>query len=271
MTRSTTKENAHNLDVLDEIYGVYDDYATDLPVTCKLSCCLCCTQDVTITTLEGRRILKHPALSHDKDRMSLVQTRQDHPEPQSPISTNAFARLCLQGKEPPQKNQDIGHKTCVFLSRRQCLIYDDRPFGCRSFFSTQLCQEGGSAVVNPFLISVNSVFLQFIEDIDEGGFFGRINNVLSFLAAQVGLSGNTLGRNLTYENGSIHQRRSGCKQSELPDFSAYRQHLTRNIAMPAIMIPPEHEERIEPILKQLKAIRRRHHALHPFSYSGTVS
>ncbi|MBW2318870.1 MAG: hypothetical protein JRF24_09370 [Deltaproteobacteria bacterium] len=233
--------DAPDLDILDKIYGIYDDYSKNLPVTCKLSCCLCCTQDVTITTLEGRRILKHPALSHDKNLLNLVLRCQDHPESQSPISTNAFARLCLQGQEFPQENQDIGQKTCIFLSRRQCLIYDDRPFGCRSFFSTQPCQEGGSAVVDPFLISINSIFLQFIEDIDEGGFFGPINNVLSFLAAQ-------------------DPYRHGAHRGD-PESCYHRQHLTGNIAMPAIMIPPEHEERIEPILKQLKAIRHRHHAL----------
>lgn len=41
--------DAPDLDILDKIYGVYDDYSKNLPVTCKLSCCLCCTQDVTET------------------------------------------------------------------------------------------------------------------------------------------------------------------------------------------------------------------------------
>jgi hypothetical protein len=44
------------LAVLEKIYGIYDDFSGGLNLSCKKGCSLCCTQNVTMTTLEGFKV-----------------------------------------------------------------------------------------------------------------------------------------------------------------------------------------------------------------------
>lgn len=222
------------LDALNEIYAVYEDFSKDLSVACKRGCCVCCTQDVTLTTLEGRRILTGLAFREDPARnQSALEAAKSHKLGRHPpISTNMFARLCLEGGDPPEESRDARRERCIFLSDGDCRIYPDRPFGCRSFFSTRLCRPEGSAVMDPFLLTVNSVFLQFLEEIDRGGFFGPMNAVLSFLTNRSAKTATPHGRGPAIETG-----------------------LAPNVPIPALMIPPEHADRIQPIVRRLQTIR----------------
>ena len=192
---------------------------------------MCCTQNVTMTTLEGRAIIEYLSLNDQEALLSLARGTSHSAGYRPIITTNNFALFCLKGKEPPEEQNDYSGVACRFLSNNECVIYDARPFGCRCFFSTQVCETAPCAVVDPFLITVNTVFLQFIEDIDTGGFFGNLNDVLALLA-----SGDR--NNLT--NNSVHL-------STLP----------RNRTIPGLLITPKPQERMGPILGDLTRIAYR--------------
>jgi Fe-S-cluster containining protein len=192
---------------------------------------MCCTQNVAMTTLEGRRIIQYLNLNDQKTLLSLDR-RTPHGESYRPaITTNEFALLCYEGEEPPQEQNNYSGVACCFLSNDECVIHDTRPFGCRCFFSTQACKTEACAVIDPFLLTVNTVFLQFIEHIDTGGFFGNLNDVLALLA-----SGD---------------------QNKLPNNSVHLRTLARNRTIPGLLIPPEHQEHMGPILRDLKRIASR--------------
>ena len=93
--------------------------------------------------------------------------------------------------------------------------------------------------MDPFWLTVNSLFLQFIEALDEDGSFGPMNQVLSFLIAQ----GDTgLDNPVT-----PYPTPNDCKAT-----------LAQNVAIPALMVPPEHEQQIQRVLNRLKEIARKH-------------
>jgi hypothetical protein len=237
MTRHGTEGKHPELDVLNDIYALYDRFSEGLPVACERGCCVCCTQDVTITTWEGRQICQSLAGMEKSASDSLIEDiQQQIPVCEPPISTNTFARRCLGGHDPPTETQNLHQGRCVFLSGTDCLIYPDRPFGCRSFFSTQTCRSGGAAVMTPFILTVNGIFLQFIEDLDVGGLFGPMNSVLSFLVEE-GLFGL-----------SVPTKRPQ-KARGAP--------LAPNDSIPALMVPPEHEARVRPLIHELRAIRQK--------------
>ena len=200
-------------------------------MACKRGCSMCCTQNVTMTTLEGRAIIEYLSLNDQEALLSLASGTPHSEWYRPPITTNDFALFCLKGKEPPEEQNDHSGVACRFLSKNECVIYDARPFGCRCFFSTQACETEPCAVVDPFLLTVNTVFLQFIEHIDAGGFFGNLNDVLALLAS---------GNRNNFTNNSVHL-------STLP----------RNRTIPGLLITPEHQERMGPILRDLKRIAYR--------------
>jgi hypothetical protein len=144
------------------------------------------------------------------------------------MTTNDFALFCLKGEDVPEEDNYDSGLPCRFLSKNECVVYDARPFGCRCFFSTQACKTEPMAVVEPFLVTVNTVFLQFIEHIDRGGFFGNLNDVLALL-----VPGN---------------------RNNLPNDPVHLSPLPRNRTIPGLLIPPEHQERMGPILRDLRKI-----------------
>jgi len=197
-------------------------------MACRRGCATCCTQNVTMTTLEGHRIIQYLGL-HDQDALCSVVPGTSHAERYiSAITTNEFAIFCFKGEDPPEEQNGQPGMPCRFLSNNECMIYDARPFGCGCFFSTQPCQKEACALVDPFLLTVNTVFLQFIEHLDRGGFFGNLNDVLAFLKS-------------ADQHGS-------------PNSSIRCQGLSRNKTIPGLLIPPEHQKHMEPILVDLKRI-----------------
>jgi hypothetical protein len=88
-----------------------------------------------------------------------------------------------------------------------------------------------TAVVDPFLLSVHTVFLQVIEHVDAGGLFGNLTDILLLL--------NSAAERHRYEtNGFMH----------------WGDGFSRNRRVPAILVPPEDQERMRPILRQLEEV-----------------
>ena len=57
------------LDLLNRIYGIYDAFAGSLEVACRKYCAHCCTSNVSLTTLEGYRLVH----SLEPDQLEYLQ------------------------------------------------------------------------------------------------------------------------------------------------------------------------------------------------------
>lgn len=201
-------------------------------MACVQGCAACCTQNVTTTTLEGYRIIEHLISARQMDVFQLLHRSAHQERFQPTVTTNELAALCIQGKDPPEENSDRPLATCPFLSNNECLIYLHRPFGCRCFFSTQKCGTIAHAVVDPFLVTVNTLFLQLVEHIDAGGLGGNMTDVLLFLESETQRKQYEANANLNYPPG-----------------------LSMNRSIPGLLVPPEHHSRIQPILQKIMNIR----------------
>ncbi|MBW2108443.1 MAG: hypothetical protein JRI36_07260 [Deltaproteobacteria bacterium] len=216
------------MEALDRIYACYDALAKDFTTACTRGCSLCCTQDVTLTSLEGRYLLRHILKNGRED---LLLSFHDNPALETAgrvVTTNEFAQLCFSGKDLSEDGIPSARQPCKLLSHGQCAVYEARPFGCRCFFSTRPCEKEACAVVDPFLLTLNTVFLQFIEHIDRGGFFGKLEHVVV-----------ALERRIPYTAAG-----GGTWPPALPT----------NCSIPGLLIPPEHRSRMEPIVSNLVQI-----------------
>ncbi|MBT4363156.1 MAG: hypothetical protein HN931_02215 [Desulfobacterales bacterium] len=218
------------LKILDRIYDLYNNYTATVNIVCKKQCADCCTDNVTMTTIEGYKILKFLESENLYDYFEIISTNSGKNRYRPKITTNRLAELCMQGKEVPQ--DEIGEiwGTCPLLKDNECLIYPVRPFGCRCFVSETICSEEGQAQVDPFTLSVNNVFLQYIEHIDQRGFTGNFADIMLFLES---------GQNLkSYING----------------FSQPTEEIVPNYPLKVLPVPPEDQSRIQPMVKALHKI-----------------
>jgi Fe-S-cluster containining protein len=220
------------LHILQEIYRIYDHAIRNVPTACRKHCAHCCTRNVTMTTLEGQLIIAYLAAGRPDGGWSKIQSEASQKRFQPSITTNHMAALCMQGKDLPDESNDPAWGACPLLTIDECPIYPVRPFGCRCMISSEDCRRADSAVMDPFVLTLNNLFLQFIEHIDKPGAWGNFTDVLLFLQPET--------RQRQYKNGHTMQ---------LEDTS-----LAANRAIPMLLVPPEHREKIRPILAALQKI-----------------
>ena len=220
------------LAVLDQIYGVYDEFATNLNIACKKYCAGCCTHNVTMTTLEGYLIVKNMISYGQSSLFENIEKATPKKRFQPQTTTNRLADICIKGKDLPKEENDYSRGSCPLLKDNQCPIYRVRPFGCRCFVSKHDCREKGYAEVDSLVLTVHNLFLQFIENVDFQGFSGNLIDVLTFMASK--------------------KNRHNYKIDTLENPDAI---LIPNMRIKVLMIPPEHRVKIMPILKDLQSIR----------------
>jgi hypothetical protein len=97
--------------------------------------------------------------------------------------------------------------------------------------SKRKCHETGFAIMDAFVITVNTVFLQVIEHLDWQGCSGNLTDILQCLA--------------------IEENRSAYRAASL---ACLKWGLIPNQKMTVLMIPPEHRIKIEPIVQILRRI-----------------
>jgi Fe-S-cluster containining protein len=222
---------AGKLTALDKLYTLYDQFTASLDLACKKYCSHCCTTSVTLTTIEGYKIIGALALNEKVEWDEKIQraAAQKHFKPK--ITTNRLANLCADGIEPPQEEFSKS-KSCPFLTAKQCPIYGVRPFGCRCLVSRHDCGKEGYADMDDFVLSVNTLFLQTIEHLDAAGCSGNLLDVLEVMAS---------GKNRqAYEDHRLECAPAG---------------LIANAPLKVLMIPPQHRTKMEPILNSLQNIR----------------
>ncbi|MCD6185688.1 MAG: hypothetical protein J7K84_07860 [Deltaproteobacteria bacterium] len=216
--------------LLDKIYKIYDDFIESIDVACKKFCSVCCTCNVTITSLESYKILFDLSAAEKKllQIKLAAKCETQHFIPQT--TTNRLAVLCAQDKDIPVEEIDSSWGECPLLTNNACPVYNKRPFGCRAFVSKHNCTETGYAEIDPFVLSVNTLFLQFIEHIDCDGYSGNIMDVMLSFEVQ---EKNWRNKQISVEPGS---------------------RLIKNHPVNILMVPPEHRSRIMPLFKKLKNI-----------------
>jgi Fe-S-cluster containining protein len=216
------------LNVLKKIYRLYNDVVKNLDVACKKYCAACCTPDVTLTTLEGYLIADHMISNGQPDVFGDIQTKISKNRFKPKITTNRLSDLCIKGEDPPEEEKKHTNKRCPVLKNNLCPIYEVRPFGCRCFMSKHDCSIAGYADVDPFAMTVNTLFLQFIEHIDSMGFSGNFADVLLLMAS--------------------NKNRDNYKMNILnhPDAD-----LVRNFKIQVLMVPPEQRIKVKPVIDAL--------------------
>ncbi len=220
------------LAILDRIYGIYDRFYTSLNIACKKNCAHCCTANVTLTTLEGYKLVDYLITTGKLDVIAGLKERAAATRYQPQISTNRLAELYAAEAKVPEDEIASEWEQCTLLADNLCSIYALRPFGCRCFVSRKNCARTGYADIDDFTASVNTVFLQTIEHLDADGCSGNLIDVLQVMAS---------GDNRrAYANGELKCENNG---------------LIVNWSLKVLMIPPEHRARMEPILQELRQIK----------------
>ncbi len=218
--------------VLEEMYRVYDDFARKRSVACRRGCAHCCTCNVTLTTIEAYKIAEHLVSEGDGTSLETLRDAAARRHYQPAVTINRLAELCARGEEAPEEENDPAWGRCPFLASDECPIYAIRPFGCRCMTSTRACDAAGHAHMDSLAMAVNNLFVQYIEHIDAGGCTGSLLDVLPALASR--------------------SRLRQYRENKLP---CGDHRLLPNQPIPVLMIPPEHRERIHPILEAIQGIQ----------------
>lgn len=219
------------LALLEGIYSIYDKFAERQDSACRKHCAHCCTFNVSITTLEGYYLI-HKLDPDQRRNLQEVLENEDATERFRPqVTTNKIAELCRHGETVPEEVFSVEKQNCPLLRQDACPVYQLRPFGCRCFVSRIPCGKSGVADVEEYVLSVNTVFLQTIEHLDNNGCTGNLIDVVLWL--------------LSPEN------RHAYRQNRLACLSA---GLVANKPLTVLMVPPEHREGLQPIFAALNAL-----------------
>jgi len=220
------------LKALDRIVAVYDDFIRSQDNACQMRCHLCCTTQVSLTTLEAYKICQTLPARERETLFRTVREASGLKRFRPAVTTNALAELCAQDEDLPPENEEFVGEECPLLAGDLCTIYALRPFNCRCFISREPCAGKGYADVDEQVLAVNTLFLQTIEHLDADGCSGNLLDVLELLASEE--------KRASYAAGSLHCTGNG---------------LIANRPMKVLMLPPEHREKIDPIMRKLRAIR----------------
>ena len=97
--------------------------------------------------------------------------------------------------------------------------------------SSRRCDETGFADMDPFVVTVNNVILQYIEHVDRDGYSGNLTDLILFMASAE--------NRRRYRDGALDRPPEG---------------LIRNHPVRALMVPPRHRQKIAPLLKALEQV-----------------
>jgi Fe-S-cluster containining protein len=220
--------NPHMIDRLNHIYQLYDQVMKSETLACGPGCAGCCTCNVTLTSLEARLMIDTLPLSRRRVIHTTIIQRLPAKRYLPKISTNRFARLCMEDADLPEEENDPAWGQCPLLENDRCTVYDFRPFGCRAMVSKTDCRKTGSAQMPPWVLTVSNVFLQAIEHLDQDGYSGNLSDMLLALT----------GSEITHHGKQNHH---------LKDKSLF----VKNEPISCLMIPPDHRAQMAPIVRNL--------------------
>ena len=165
--------------LLHVLYNSFEKWSSNLTTSCKKGCSFCCTQNVTITAVEGEEILRY---AREQGKSSWIAEKLGLPRTCTPpkMTTNDFAKACLAGKDvAPETHHDM--TPCPFLEENICMIYPVRPFGCRFFVSTLQCSASRPAQMSDAYFEASMAINQLIEHLGQKEYWGNMLDVLPAL------------------------------------------------------------------------------------------
>lgn len=215
--------------LLKNIYTSYDKFSKEISHVCKIGCASCCTQNVSVTTLESYYILEWLKKNNKLDLLKVLDHISTEKLSRPAITTNELAYKCLNRIEPPEEDVPSASTPCPFLDNKEktCLIYEVRPLSCRIFFSEKKCDEIGQATIDPVVLTINGTLLQVLEHVDLGGMFANMIDMLLLFNNEKNFD--EYLRNSTLRSNGFLQNRP----------------------IPGFMIPPEHEHKTLSVLNTL--------------------
>ncbi|MEE9496223.1 MAG: hypothetical protein V3V39_06820 [Desulfobacterales bacterium] len=115
----------NKLAALDQIYQIYHNFISGLDLACRKHCAHCCTTSVTLTTVEGYKIIKKLESEGNTQWIEKIEQASKQPHFQLKITTNQLANMCAEGIEPPAE-ENTGWNMCPFLTEDLCPLYTAR-------------------------------------------------------------------------------------------------------------------------------------------------
>lgn len=215
--------------LLEEIYALHADFCAPFAVVCREGCALCCTANVTLTTLEARLILNHWRDNGQGPPLADLAAAARRPRFQPALTLNHMAALCLQGAPLPDEAADPEVGPCPLLEKNRCSIYAVRPLGCRAMVSRAVCNPGDAAEMPEEILAANHLCMQYVEALDVQGLSGNLVDVLLFLSGPARCAADAAG-------GKV-----------VPPAA-----LAANCAIPVLMIPPEWRGRLLPLVQAIQ-------------------
>ncbi|MBF0389808.1 MAG: YkgJ family cysteine cluster protein [Desulfamplus sp.] len=211
--------------ILKQLFMLFDRFSEEMERACEEGCAACCTRNVTLTSLEAKHILDG-LNSDEKDFVSNRVANEHHKNRLIPKTTiNELAKICMNGEEPPEEFGDPLWGECPLLSNQRCMIYDLRPLACRVMISKKRCNVTGFAEIDEYMVTLSNLFMQYLEHVDNGGYFGNLSDILLLEADN--------------------------KKYGLANLS---ENLLVNKPIEMLMVPPEHREKIAKIINAIQKI-----------------
>ncbi|HCY85876.1 MAG TPA: hypothetical protein DHV36_12145 [Desulfobacteraceae bacterium] len=226
------------LNTLERVYGIFQRKTGQFAAACQKGCSHCCTCNVTLTSLEAAFIFARLDQAGIEALEKRISAAKDGPRFRPALTTNGFAAACMSQDKVPEEENDPSWGPCPLLENGMCSIYPVRPLGCRNMVSKSSCGKTGYADMPPMALTLNNLFLQYVEGMDTCGFSGNLTDMLDLYitaGAAVG-PGGSAPLYLSFE--------------KLQDFDK-KGVFIGNRPVPAWMIPPEHRDVAVPVLKEL--------------------
>lgn len=206
--------------MISAIYQAFAEESAGVAFVCRPGCATCCTRSVNLTTAEGGLLVDFLR----QTGRSLSELPRDLAVLRPSLTTNGLAGSYLAGQEVEEEVESPWlFEPCFFLREGLCSIYEVRPFACRSFGSTVNCGGSGMAEAPEWLVTLAIVTNQLLENLDQGGCWGNLADILAFLDA-----------------GADESARLAARSRLLP-----------NLPLPGLLVVPEESARVAGYLARL--------------------
>lgn len=217
---------------LQTFYRIHEKAVDTVTLACQKGCSVCCTRNVTLTSLEAYFLMSHLGPAGRDVALSRLRRHAHRRHLIPTVTLNQMAEICMKGEEPPEDESDPAWGACPLLQDGLCSVYEVRPLACRAMVSRSHCENSGYADMDDFHVTLNNVLMQYLEHIDAGSLMGNLNDLLPLFADE-------------------HIRdtywKTGCLEGD-------SNRLIENQPLTVLMAPPEHRERIMPILQDIQKV-----------------